>query len=33
MYYMEVVIVDFETSVMANESGEIVYEGGLICWP
>jgi hypothetical protein len=33
VHYMDVVIVDFETSVFADSSKEVVYEGGCICWP
>jgi Protein kinase domain len=33
VHYMDVVIVDFETSVLADSSEEVIYEGGHICWP
>jgi hypothetical protein len=33
VHYMDVVIVDFETSVFADSSKEVIYEGGHICWP
>jgi len=29
----DVVIVDFETSVFADSTTKVVYEGGHICWP
>jgi len=33
MYGMDVVIVDFETSVLVDKKAEVAYEGGRICWP
>jgi serine/threonine protein kinase len=33
VHYMDVVIVDFEISVFADSSKEVIYEGGHICWP
>jgi hypothetical protein len=33
MYGKDVVIVDFETSVLVDKETEVVYEGGRICWP
>jgi hypothetical protein len=33
IHYMDVVIVDFETSVFTDSSEEVIYEGGHICWP
>jgi len=33
MHHMDVVIVDFETSIQVDERTEVEYEGGHICWP
>jgi serine/threonine protein kinase len=33
VHYMDFVIVDFETSVFAHSSKEMIYEVGHICWP
>ena len=30
---MDIIIVDFKTSVFADSSKEVIYEGGHICWP
>jgi hypothetical protein len=33
VHQMDIVIVDFETSVFADSTTEAIYEGGHICWP
>jgi hypothetical protein len=33
MHHADVIIVDFETSVLYDRKTEVTYEGGRICWP
>jgi Protein kinase domain len=33
MHHADVVIVDFETSVLIDRKTKVTYEGGRICWP